>query len=451
MPNVKPYYTTDELLESIQLRIAFPLQQSTFNATNLIKFINEELQLSAVPTLLELHQEYLIYNKFVPLVPSLSNYPIPDRAIGMTLRDVKFMDTNGNLYDMARVAPEDKAFFQAGAISTQTYGLYYLQNNNVVLTPINPSNNSGYLRMDFAMRPNYLVQNDRACTIVAYHKYVTIDNYADLQAGDTFSFTIGNNTQTPTSFTFTAVSGSPGAYEFQIGGSNNATAANFVAAINAASIPDITAVVNPSDLQTADIRYDDITTVFVSETQETTNTIFDFTMDTTSIEFNQLPANWTNIDTNITESLYTADCLVDFLQTGSGHRTYSYDVTLLSLDGNIGTFTTRELQFQTFNVNASASYIYYPINVGDYMCLQNECIIPQIPSELHSALAERVAARIQRAIGDREGYAVSKAEIAEMDRKQNTMIMQRVEGSVNKVFNRSSLLRMGRFRWGRRF
>ena len=95
--------------------------------------------------------------------------------------------------------------------------------------------------------------------------------------------------------------------------------------------------------------------------------------------------------------------------------------------------------------------MYYIITIGDYICLQNECIIPQIPSELHSALAERVAARIQRAIGDREGYAISKAEIAEMNKNQNLMIGQRVEGSVNKVFNRSSLLRMGKYRWGRRF
>lgn len=447
MAAVKPYYTTDGLLESIKLRIAYPLSSSTFTGSNLIKFLNEELQLSAVPALLSEHEEYLIYNKLVPIVPSLSRYPIPDRSIGMTLRDLKFCDTNGNLFDMSRVAPEDKAYFQSSSISTQTYGIYYLQNNDVVLTPINPTNNNGWLRMDFAMRPNQLVYDDRACVIQKFRKKVAIENNGSLVAGATFGF-YPNYQQNVNAYVFTAVASSPSLYEFEIGATADVTAANLQSAIIAASISGVTATIG-TNLNVVDISYSDISYTFTNSANSITN--FIYTNDTTSIQFNQLPTSWTNIDTNVSETLYSVDCLVDFLQTGSGHKTFTYDVTLLSIEGTVGTFDSEELKYRTFNVNSTASQVYYIITIGDYICLQNECIIPQIPSELHSALAERVAARIQRAIGDREGYAISKAEIAEMNKNQNLMIGQRVEGSVNKVFNRSSLLRMGKYRWGRRF
>ena len=55
------------------------------------------------------------------------------------------------------------------------------------------------------------------------------------------------------------------------------------------------------------------------------------------------------------------------------------------------------------------------------------------------------------AIGDREGYAVTAAKIAEMDKKQETLIGSRVESSVPKVFNRNSILRTGKSRFRRRY
>jgi hypothetical protein len=55
------------------------------------------------------------------------------------------------------------------------------------------------------------------------------------------------------------------------------------------------------------------------------------------------------------------------------------------------------------------------------------------------------------AIGDKEGYAISMNKIQEMDKKQETLIGSRVESSVPKVFNRYSLLRLGKSRFRRRY
>jgi hypothetical protein len=55
------------------------------------------------------------------------------------------------------------------------------------------------------------------------------------------------------------------------------------------------------------------------------------------------------------------------------------------------------------------------------------------------------------AIGDVQGYQVSQAKIAEMDKKTDILIGSRIESSVPKVFNRYSLLRMGKSRFRRRY
>src|SRR4029079_8436138 len=116
------------------------------------------------------------------------------------------------------------------------------------------------------------------------------------------------------------------------------------------------------------------------------------------VKFDQLPSTYTDIDTDITEPLYVTNSLVDFLQTNPGHRTYTYDIKLRQiLPGNVGKFKITDLQTHLSNSNAG-NLNYYSIQIGDYICLSNECIIPQIPPELHSNLAEMVAGRILSAI-----------------------------------------------------
>ena len=167
-------------------------------------------------------------------------------------------------------------------------------------------------------------------------------------------------------------------------------------------------------------------------------------MPSVYIQFDNLPSTYTDIDTDLTESMYQVNSTVDFLQTNPGHRTYTYDIKLRQiLPGNVGKFKSTDLQ--TFINNSSGGPLkFVSIQVGDYICLANECIIPQIPPELHSKLAEMVAARVLMALGDQAGLSVSMAKLAEMDKQQATLIGQRVDSSVPKVFNQFSLLRLGK-------
>ncbi len=449
MANQKPWMSSDDLIDFVKLSMAFPIDQSTYTYNQILKFANQELQNSAVPSMMESHEEYFVYKVTVPLISNISVYAIPNRALGMVLRDLKYSDNRGNFFDMSRIAPEDKAFFQNNTGVNQVLTHYYLEGNNIVLTPQTMTSPTGYLNFFFLLRPNFLVRNDRACTIENFKKDIEITDYSAIQAGDTITIVTGTQTSNPVINTLTATSGAPvNPGDFQVITSNAATATNLNTAMLALGL-DTTLLLNVVTMAYTNIS-DSFETAQVT-TNDVLDGIIDIDLDNLYIKFDQLPNEYVEPDTQENETLYSDGCLVDFLQLLPGHKTYTYDITLIEiLANNVGKFAVTN--FEAYQNNSSGGTLtYYPIVVGDYICLQNECIIPGIPPELHSALAERTCSRILMAIGDREGYAVSQQKIAEMKKNQDTMIGSRVEGSVPKVFNRTNLLRMGKKSVRRRF
>ena len=135
---------------------------------------------------------------------------------------------------------------------------------------------------------------------------------------------------------------------------------------------------------------------------------------------------------NMPEHL-AAGSVVDFLETNPGHRIKNTDVTVRAISGNQAIFNLTDIP--------------YNLASNDYICLQYEAIIPYLPPDLHNGLAERAAARILAAIGDQQGLAMVNAKLAENKDREGTLLSDRVEGAPMKLFNKYSLLRMGK--WGR--
>lgn len=449
MANVKPYKTTDDLVESIKLRIIFPISQSTLTYDNIVTMINEELLLGAVPDIMSEHEEYFNFTKSFPLIQNIGRYEIPSRSLGMTIRDLKYSDNSGIFTDMTRISPEDKAFFQSSYSAAQVIGKYYLEGNDVVISSSLPTN-TGWLLFTFPLRPNMLVRNDRVCFITGFTKTITFANQP--LDGDTFLIQYANQTASPINLSLTAVSSSPVSGQFLIGATLEDTASNFVSALNSLAVANGISsldLLSSSILGVVTVNYSKLDTIF--STTNPSAMIVDMT--TTSIVFNKLPTSYTNPETlELDDNFYTVNTPVDFLQTNPGNRTYAYDVQIKDISGVTGTFNTVDLQIMSGNGGPNALPLtFVNLKVGDYIAQANECIIPQIPVELHTALAERAAARILSALGDTEGYARSAARIQEMNQKKEQLIGSRVEGSVTKVFNRYSLLRLGKNSARRRY
>jgi len=309
----KPYMTSDTLVTSIKRRAMIPTSQSTFNEQDFLDIINEEIQIGILPSILRFHEEYLVYEKEEPLVPNQSSYLIPKNAIGNKLRDVFYKDAQGNLREMTRVSPEDRAYYQSSGASTY-FNKFYIQNGSVVLLPNVESNATGSLVYLYFKKPAQLVKTKNAGTITA--------------------------------------------------------------------INTLTGVITLSAFPT----------------------------------------------------LFSASDSYDLQETKSPHRTLVSEITPTAINSSSKTITFDPTELSS------------ELAIGDVIAFTNEGIIPQIPDELHSVIAQRAACRCLEALGDAQGLADANKKLEEMEVQMGSLIDNRVEGAPVKVVNRNSIIRQGKSR-----
>lgn len=332
MAGFKAWMTSSTLIESVKQRAMIPIAQSTFTNERLLAFANEELKIGMLPTIMTLHEEFLLQDELIPLVDNTSRYDIPYRAIGGKLNDIVYQDSSSAMYEMTRLTPADRIWWQSGGGFFNQFGRFYFENSQVVLVP--PVINAGgaSLAVFYYIRPNELVEQDRIATITAIS-------------------TSGTDT-----------------------------------IITVDQVPD-------------------------------------------------------NIRADITDST-TQSNLVDFLQTKPGHKTYSFDFTLPagSIDTTSLTFT---IPTASLPLDEAGSLL---LVVGDCIASQGECFIPQIPTDLHVVLAQRVACRCLEALGDTAGLTNAKVKLDEMNAMLNNLIDNRAESSPQKIINQHSVIKWGRYK-----
>lgn len=414
---IKPWMTSSDLINAVKRKIAVPINQRTFTEEDILAFANEEMMISQVPDILMYHEEYFVISQDHLLTPNVQRYALPERAMGMKLRDVFYVDTNENLFEMTRINPDDKAYWQRESAVINLMQKYYLEGNDMVLAPQNVSSPTGKLRFSYFLRPNQLVPNNRAAICESFFKKVTITN-ASISPGDTV---------TVDGLTFTAVSGVPSSLQFKIDTTSTLTAANLATAINS------------NGTYTANNNNSNIVSIYFSK------------LDTSVQSSNSIGLMVdSKIGMKFTSSLpshITHDINVDFLQTKAGHILYAMSVPL-----NTNAVSTDSIMFDGIDtskyslVHTTQSLIPAGFEVGDYICQEYECIIPQIPSDLHNGLAERTAARLLAAQGDMQGLQISAAKIADIKHSEGALLEDRVDGSTQKINQRKSplsFLRMG--------
>ena len=315
------YLTSNSLIASVKRRAMIPNNQSTFTNADFLALANDEMQIGLVPKIISIHEEYFVWLTTVPLVPNTSRYPIPERAIGGKLRDLFYKDLGGTLHEMTRVSPNDKAYYQTSHLQNR-YIAYYIEGNEIVITPAVGANPTGSLLFTYFLRPNELVEESNVAIITA---------------------------------------------------------------------------------MTANLD------------------------GTTTFTVNKVPTGM------------STSTLVDLVQTKPGHRMLKFDITPASIVGTTSiNLTTSDL------VNPSSEPLN--ISIGDQIAFAGQCIVPMIPTDLHSILAQRVAARCVEALGDQQGLAAANNKLGEMEEKAEKLINNRVDGSPLKVTNFGGLLRTSRIR-----
>jgi hypothetical protein len=139
------------------------------------------------------------------------------------------------------------------------------------------------------------------------------------------------------------------------------------------------------------------------------------------------------VNTDLTGSL-SAGSLVDFLSAKSPFRLWAKDVTISAITSTTIAVTAADVSNDVDAVE--------PI-VGDYICPAQTTCIPMIPQEMHAILAELVCRRILKALGDHEAVAEVEKNVKEMIELMISETSQRVESSVEVIYDRHSILNQG--------
>ncbi len=129
---------------------------------------------------------------------------------------------------------------------------------------------------------------------------------------------------------------------------------------------------------------------------------------------------------------FTGTDLYDFISTKSPNKTLSFDVPV----------TNVSILNKTITLDPTT--IPEDLFVGCHICLAGTSAIPQIPSDLHVYLAQRVVARCLDALGDLEALQAANAKLGELEAKTNILISSRVEDAPKKVVNRFGPLSRGK-------
>lgn len=381
---------TGSLIRSIKRRAMIPTSQETFTDEDLLEMATEEINLGLVPLIQRMHEEHLIYYVDIELELEKRRYPIPPRAHGNKLRDVALIDENENVFEMHRYSLNELSDFSNTTAYINARG-FYLENNDVILT--NFQTNIGQkLRMYFYMRPNSLILESNGAIIETITDIVEIDKITPITKAITSLTPAGNK----------AIIVCP-----DHGISNG----------KKVSLSGITL----SDLSTFSGIYEiyiiDANSFSISSTVSLSGTGGNLTLmiDVKSIKVQNLPDHM------------VADILFDFVQNVSPNKIIHYDVRINDVNQSLG-------------IISFPSDLVPNIQVGNYITAAEETIVPNIPTELHPILAQRVAIACLEAMGDESNKQSAERKLASMEKDAGTFLDNRVEGAQIKIKSRHSPL-----------
>lgn len=380
--------TSNALIKSIKRRAFIPSSQETFTNEDFLEMATEEINLGLVPLIQRMHEEHLVYYIDIPLSKDTKRYPIPSRAHGNKLRDVALIDENNNLFEMNRYSINEISDFTNTTSYINSRG-FYLENNDIIV--VNFDINIGHkLRMYFYMRPNALVMDEEGASINLLESSTETDNINPL-SGSISNISIGVDKVIVTSNNHGLSNG----LKVSISGSN--------------STPSIDGVYEISVIDSNNYSIGSIVTIAGNVGS------WEAVIDCHKFSVLKIPEKF------LTSSHF------DFTLHISPNKIIHYDVPVNSINQS-----TKTLSFPKELVKN--------ITLGNYITIAEETIVPNIPTELHPILAQRVAIACLEAMGDEQNKQSAERKLANMERDSGTFLDNRVEGASQKIKSRHSPL-----------
>lgn len=467
---------TNALIKSITRRAFIPSSQETFTDEDFLEMATEEVNLGLVPLIQRMHEEHLVYFVDLPISDNIKNYPIPSRAHGNKLRDVALVDENGNIFEMHRYSLSEISDFSNVTSYVNNRG-FYLQNNEVILSNFEPRVGES-LRMYFYMRPNMLVTEDRGVEVTQISTVFETDQITQ-RSGSATSILLSSdeisgviiNTFTSSNVNLVLDKININEHGFSTNAKivlsdsilNLANGTYFVIRIDKDNFKLSSTLGGPAlDLISAGVGTSALTYIPVQKVVVTSPnhglpnnsylsilnsnsvpsidgthkvSIVDRDRFSINVEFLSpgTTAAWTKViecsrfSISDTPKHFSNTDHFDFVQHVSPNKILKYEVPVNIYDQN-----NKTISFPIELVSG--------VSLGDYITAAEETIVPNIPTELHPILAQRVAIACLEAMGDEQNKQSAERKLAGMEKDAGTFLDNRVDGASQKIKSRHSPL-----------
>lgn len=178
-------FNTTRLLTQVNLKGALPTGR--FEDQEILDLASDALISLIAPMIVGSREEYYLQDNDQTITANQAAYPIPYRALGMSLREIKII-RGSEVLDIYRIDPED-----VETTDTGTPEAFYLKGNNVILYPT-PDSTGDTLRLTYFMRPSTLVPVNECAVITAINgNTLTCVAPTGWTTADTFDLVQGNS------------------------------------------------------------------------------------------------------------------------------------------------------------------------------------------------------------------------------------------------------------------
>jgi hypothetical protein len=143
-----------------QVKLYGSIPSGRYTDPEILQVASDVMLGQIVPMIISLKEEFYVEKEEQNITASQAEYPIPYRAMGLSLREIKKIKNN-TIFDMPRISPEDIAVSVLG-----NPDFFYLEGQNVVLYPT-PDSTAGTIRMIYFKTPSVLVEVTDCAIITA--------------------------------------------------------------------------------------------------------------------------------------------------------------------------------------------------------------------------------------------------------------------------------------------
>lgn len=138
------------------------------------------------------------------------------------------------------------------------------------------------------------------------------------------------------------------------------------------------------------------------------------------------------VDTDLTATLLVG-AKSDIICFTSPFRPWATDILVQAITSSAITFNTSDVQDESGSTTPQ---------IGDYICLAQTANIPMIPQEMHPILAEMIAFRCNKALGNAQGMQGCASNIKDMLSGAMKLIENRIASEPDVVLDSSGFLGM---------